>query len=70
MANFGKLLTDVPTELTAVHNFVNGIENAVTTAKANGLTAVEITDIEVLVPEGEAVVTGGEAVAEDLGATI
>ena len=70
MADFGKLLKDVPEEMTAVKTFVNGVQTLIADAKSKGFTSVTVSDIEALVPEGEAVVNDGEAVAEDLGAKL
>lgn len=66
MANFTKLLTDVPAEATAVKTFVEGVEKLVTDAKAAGLSTVAISDVEALVPEGEAVIQDGENIATDI----
>ena len=66
MANFTKLLTDVPAEATAVKTFVEGVEKLVTDAKAVGLSTVAISDVEALVPEGEAVIQDGENIATDI----
>jgi hypothetical protein len=66
MANFGALLTDLPAEETAVAAFVKGVEKLITDAKGSGFAAVTITDIEALVPEGEAVVADTEKVIVDL----
>ena len=70
MANFAKLLTDVPAELTAVQAFVKGIEKCVSDAKASGLSTVEISDIEALAPEGETVVQDTENIINDLGGNV
>ena len=66
MANFGALIVDVPTELTAVTGFVKGIEKLVSDAKASGLSTVTISDIEALAPDGETVLTDTEKVVTDL----
>lgn len=68
--DFGKLIQDVPAEMTAVKTFVNGVETLVKDAKSKGFTSITISDIEALVPEGETVVQDGEKVAEDLGAKL
>ena len=68
--NVAKLLTDLPIEADKVETFVKGVEKLVNDAKASGLSAVTIADVEALVPEGEAVEQETAAVATDLGATL
>lgn len=64
--NIAKLITDLPAEATAVGTFVQGVDKLVTDAKASGLSTIAITDIEALVPEGDAVVDDTKAVVQDL----
>ena len=64
--NFGKLLTDIPSELTAVRSFVTGVEKLVADAKAGGLDTVTIADVEALIPEAETVIKDGEEIAGDV----
>jgi hypothetical protein len=66
MANFAKLVEDVPAELTAVTGFVTGIEKLISDSKAAGLSTVTISDIESLVPDAETVIKDTEAVIGDL----
>lgn len=66
MANFGKLIEDVPAEMAAVKTFVEGVEKLVTDAKASGLSTIAIDDVEALVPEAETVIKDGETVVTDL----
>ena len=64
--NISKLVTDLPAEASAVGAFVTGVDKLVTDAKTAGLTSVAISDIEALVPEGEAVIEDTKAVVTDL----
>lgn len=66
MANFAKLIADVPAEVSAVGKFVAGVEKLITDAKASGLSTLAISDVEALVPDGEVVIQDGEAIASDL----
>ena len=66
MANFEKLIEDVPAELTAVNTFIAGVEKLVTDAKASGLSTITIGDVEALVPDAETVIRAGEAIVADL----
>lgn len=64
--NIAGLVSALPAEASAVGAFVTGVDKLVTDAKASGLSTVAITDIEALVPEGDAVIEDTKAVINDL----
>ena len=64
--NITGLVKDIPTELTAVIAFAQGIKTLVDAAKASGVSTVLVTDIEALVPDAETVISDTEKVVGDL----
>jgi hypothetical protein len=64
--NLTALPGDISTEVAAIEKIVAGVTKLVADAKAQGLTSVTIADLEALLPDAEAAVTGAEKVAADL----
>lgn len=60
------LPADIGAEIAATNKTVNDVKKLVADAKAQGLTAVTIADLEAVIPDTTTVIQDGEKIASDL----